>query len=121
MVVQKVAEQWPVYTLAMVLGVGGGASTQLLSPPRPDPWTGAQAKAARDALDAKFAQMRREAMLDHRELEHRLRASRPPGPTRTRIEGLEAAVERLEREAGRDWAPPSSHFSELNDSSNEGG
>lgn len=104
---------WQILALAVVLGAGGGIGTRLMYDPRPDPWTGEDAARSRKVIEDVISDLKRELKLDQRELEHRLRSSRPPQPTRRRIEAVEKAIQRLEREAGRDWDPASNQFSPI--------
>lgn len=83
--------------LALLVSTGGTAVINSLYDPRPDPFTGAESE-----------QLRRELLIDMRELEARIRTDMPPPKTRERIEALEAWV----RARDDEYRPPSYRFSE---------
>lgn len=108
----QASQVWQVWLLAAALGVGGGAGSRLVVPDRQDPWTGADDARVRAEFERRISSMQREMKLELRELEHRLRTSRPPVPTRLRIRACETAIRELKYEQGEEWEPPTMQFSE---------
>ena len=93
---------WRIIGVALVLGAIGGGTVPQLAPQlaRPDPFTGADARALETHLEQ---EMERRMQI----MEARILLALPPEHTRRRIEALEDAI----REMNPDWRPPTSRFS----------
>lgn len=105
---------WQLVVVALLAGSGGSLGLRTLIPPRPDAFTGNEARALQGVVLAELDRQNRlqsdRLELQLQQLEHRIRVDMPPAPTRLRLEALEDAVRELMRDKGRDWSPPSIHF-----------
>lgn len=105
-------------TTVALIGVlaGGGSSMGLraVAPPRPDPWTGAQAQALRIDMMAELerrTKLHKEQLeLEIRRTELAIRTDMPPIPTRLRLEAAEIQIKKLTALHGDTWRPPSMQF-----------
>ena len=116
---------WMPLLIAALIGMGGGVGGsgvyRQISPPRPYPYTSQDADEDRrkireeisNALSSasseqavEHSRILREVRLMLRELESEIRSDMPPPEYRARMKAVEYAVERLEREAGRQFVPP---------------
>ena len=118
----------PVWALLLAALIGGGGTSFLvpqIAPNlvRPDPWR--KTDAAQQAEDirawvqgrihSELDLQRREIDLVRREAIAELRADMPPDETRRKIRALEILGERLAREHGFDWEPPTPHFATVSE------
>lgn len=95
----------------IVLASGTGSYVQnALNPPRPDPFTGAEARALRDELRDELqrheALLRREFTLDYQRDLLIVQSRMPPQPTRSRVSAIEQWIQSQDEE----WQPPTTRW-----------
>ena len=106
---------WPL-VVALLAGSGSAVMVPQLKPDlvRPHPFTSLDAQTMRDGILAELARRLELSQVAHEldleRLEASIRRDMPPAPTRIRIEALEEMVERLARQQGWEFTPPSIYF-----------